>query len=341
VGVDARARTVRTRFPCGGRGRLRPLSARTLKEMRHEHDMSGDRSTLPRWGIRDVLEIEQQFRPHTRPVGQSWRLDETSGNCSRVFQKSGILRSIMMLPAIEALGNLSRTELIALVKQLSGAVQQLQAQVARLEADLVRGHQPPATSRNSSQPPSRDQKANPLSKRRRQRGARPGHTRAVRALVETPDQVLGAPVRQCGRCQADLRRVAPCAVVRRQITELPEIRPVVIETRRQAVVCPAWQHVERGVLPPGLGARRVFGPRLEATVVYLKHEQHLSYERLTQLCHDLFGVAVSEGGATAILQRAGAAAQPAAAAIGAQVCRSPVMGSDGPSAGCVTALARN
>jgi hypothetical protein len=147
-----------------------------------------------------------------------------------------------MLPAIEELDNLSRTELIALVKQLIGAVQQLQAKVARLEADLARDHQPPPTSRNSSQPPSRDQKTNRLSKRRRRRGARPGHTRAVRALVEAPDQVIEAPVLQCGRCQADLRGVSPCAVVRRQITELPEIRPVVIETRQPAVVCPACQH---------------------------------------------------------------------------------------------------
>jgi transposase len=238
----------------------------------------------------------------------------------------------MKLPAIAELDHLSRTELIALVKQLIGAVQQLQAKVARLEADLTQNHPPPPTSRNSSQPPSRDQKANLLSKGRRRRGARPGHTRAVRALVAAPDQVIEAPVLQCGRCQADLRGVVPCAVVRRQITELPEIRPVVIETRQHAVACPACQHIERGLLPQGLEARRVFGPRLEATVVYLKHEQHLSYERLTQLCHDLFGVAVSEGGATAILQRAGAAAQPAAAAIGAQVRQSPVIGSDETSA---------
>jgi len=63
-------------------------------------------------------------------------------------------------------------------------------------------------------------------------------------------------------------------------------------------------------------------------VVYLKHEQHLSYERVTQLCHDLFGVVVSEGGANVILQRAGEAAHPVAAAIGVQVAQSAIIGSD-------------
>jgi transposase len=67
-------------------------------------------------------------------------------------------------------------------------------------------------------------------------------------------------------------------------------------------------------------------------VVYLKHEHHLSYERLTHLCRDLFGVAISEGGAAALLQRAGEAAQPAAAAIGEQVRQSAIIGSDETSA---------
>jgi transposase len=71
---------------------------------------------------------------------------------------------------------------------------------------------------------------------------------------------------------------------------------------------------------------------LAATVVYLKHEQHLSYERVTQLCEDLFGVGVSEGGASALMQRAGAAAQPVATAIGAQVTQSAIIGSDETSA---------
>ena len=53
---------------------------------------------------------------------------------------------------------------------------------------------------------------------------------------------------------------------------------------------------------------------------------------MTQLCQDLFGVAMSEGGASAILQRAGAAAQPVAAAIGMPVAQSAAIGSTETSA---------
>lgn len=60
----------------------------------------------------------------------------------------------------------------------------------------------------------------------------------------------------------------------------------------------------------------------------LKHAQHLSYERVTQLCQDLFGVTIREGGASALLQRAGAAAPPLAQEIGPQVAPSAGIGSD-------------
>jgi transposase len=240
--------------------------------------------------------------------------------------------SIMTLPAIETLDELSRAELLVLVKQLIGTVQQLQAKVAELEAERPQSRQPPAASCNSSQPPSRGQKAALSGKRRRRRRARPYHARALRPLVEEPDQVVEAPVLQCAQCQTDLRRVAPCAVVRRQITGLPAIRPVVSETRQHEVVCPRCRHGQGGAVPEGLGACRTFGPRLAAAGVYLKRAPPLSYERLTHLCRDLFGVAISEGGVAALPRRAGEAAQPAAAARGGQVRQRAIIGREETSA---------
>ncbi len=61
------------------------------------------------------------------------------------------------------------------------------------------------------------------------------------------------------------------------------------------------------------------GLRLEALVTYLHHEPHVSFERVQLLAQEVFGLAWSEGGAVAILERAGAAAHPAAEAIGEQV----------------------
>lgn len=239
----------------------------------------------------------------------------------------------MTLPSIDQLDELSRAALVALVKELIVTVQRLEAENQQLKAELAKGQPPPATSHNSSQPPSRDEKSNrPADHRRKKHGPPFGHERKVRPLVDNPDRIIEAAVEWCPHCQADLRGVEPRAIVRHQLTELPPVKPVVLETREHEVVCPDCQRVTRGVLPEGLEAARSFGPRLAATVVYLKHEQHLSYERVTRLCHDLFGVEISEGGASAILRRAGEAAQPVATAIGAQVSQSAVIGSDETSA---------
>ena len=222
----------------------------------------------------------------------------------------------------EEIERMAHTELVMLVKALM-------AENAALRAELDKLRQPPPTSRNSSQSPSRDAKSDlPPNRKHKKQGPPFGHERKTRPWVAEPDRIIEATVEWCQHCQADLRDVEPRAVVRHQLTELPPLTPVVIETRQPEVVCPDCQRVTRGELPEGLAASRSFGPRLAATVVYLKHEQHLSYERVTQLCHDLFGVVISEGGASALLQRAGEAAQPVAAAIGAQVAQSTVIGSD-------------
>jgi transposase len=67
-------------------------------------------------------------------------------------------------------------------------------------------------------------------------------------------------------------------------------------------------------------------------VTYLKHEQHLSYERTQEAMAVLFGVALSEGGESCIVERAGAAAQIVANEIQQTIRASKVIGSDETSA---------
>ena len=156
----------------------------------------------------------------------------------------------MTLPSPDSLNNLTREELLVLVVQLIAEVQRLQAEVDRLT-------KPPTTSRNSSQPPSRDQKRNlPVNASPRLHGAKPGHVKAVRPLVDHPDTVIESPVTTCTRCGIDLHAVAPQRILRRQLTELPKVQPVVIETRQHEVLCPGCGQLQQGMLPEGLEATR-------------------------------------------------------------------------------------
>jgi putative transposase len=54
-----------------------PLSYRHIEEMMEERGVSVDHSSIIRWAIRFLPLIEKMARKHKRPVGGSWRMDET------------------------------------------------------------------------------------------------------------------------------------------------------------------------------------------------------------------------------------------------------------------------
>ena len=53
------------------------ISYRQLEERMGERGVTVDHSTLNRWVSKYAPEVEKQFRRRQRPVGQSWRLDES------------------------------------------------------------------------------------------------------------------------------------------------------------------------------------------------------------------------------------------------------------------------
>jgi len=54
-----------------------PLSLRHLEEMMAERGVSVDHATVHRWAIKIVPVLAAVFRRRKRPVGRSWRMDET------------------------------------------------------------------------------------------------------------------------------------------------------------------------------------------------------------------------------------------------------------------------
>jgi putative transposase len=53
------------------------LSLRNLEEMMAERGFEVDHSSVHRWVIKLVPLFEKALRRHKRPVGKSWRMDET------------------------------------------------------------------------------------------------------------------------------------------------------------------------------------------------------------------------------------------------------------------------
>lgn len=227
------------------------------------------------------------------------------------------------------LARMSREELIELTLQTYEQNVKLKAEVEALKLKLEKNKKPPTNSGNSSQPPSKDQKADLTKKRKRHKhGPLLGHVKYERKMVAKPDHIVDVKPQQCGECQADLREEPGKLVDVNQITELPEAKAEVVEVRQYEVACPCCGKKQVVEPPAGLEMERTFGARLEATVVYFRQEQHMSYIRTEAALQDLHGVEISPGGIDKIMQRAGKRAEQEIEPIQSEVRESKVIHSD-------------
>jgi transposase len=236
----------------------------------------------------------------------------------------------------DELEKLTKEELIELVLKQAQRLTEIEQLMVSMSVELEKLRQeqngprkPPPSSKNSSQPPSRDQKPNkPKDSPKRKHGRGYGHDKAERPWVAEPDEVVELKAERCPSCQYDLSNEAARMVAVNQITELPEPKAKVIEVRQYEVHCPDCGHSHRVEPPAGLEMERVFGGRLEATTVYYRHQQHMSYERTQKALQDLHGVELSQGAINRMMGRAGRAAQEALKPIEAAVRQSVVVNSD-------------
>ena len=240
--------------------------------------------------------------------------------------------------ADDELAGLSREELQELVRRQQAELGEREAAMERrderiraLEEELAQFRRPVKSPENSSMPPSRGQKASRVAGRRRKPGPKRGHVGVSRGRSE-PDVVIECRPRACAGCGSTLAQTGGRRVGRSQVIELPAAAPVVIEGWQYAVTCAGCGVETRGTYPAGLEPRRTFGPRIEALLSYLHERHHVGYERLVELCRDVFGLAISQGGVENALRRLGERARPTYAAIREQVRGSPVINSDETSA---------
>jgi transposase len=245
----------------------------------------------------------------------------------------------------EVLDGLSREELLnLLLRQVEVVGQQQEAlaerdaaierrdeQIRELEEELEQFRRPVKPPENSSVPPSRGQKAQRVERRGRKAGAKRGHV-GVSRLRREPDVVVESRPSVCGGCGEPLPQTGGRRVGQSQVTELPVVQPVVIEAWQYAVACGRCGVQTVGAYPAGLEPRRTFGPGIEAVLSYLHERHHVSYERLVELCRDLFGLEISQGGIENALRRLVDRARPTYAAIRETVRASPVINSDETSA---------
>ena len=179
--------------------------------------------------------------------------------------------------------------------ELSRQLQSLAARVAELEARVNRD------SHNSHKPPSSDGPAKlPRRRSRRKRsgkapGGQPGHPGTTLAQVAKPTTIVPHVPPACVQCGAPLDRAPVVARQRRQVFELPPLRPQVIEHQVLHQACPQCQAVTAGQFPPEVTQPVQYGPGVKALAVYLQEYQHLPFERTQDYFRDVHQLPLSEG----------------------------------------------
>ena len=204
-------------------------------------------------------------------------------------------------------------ELIARLAVVGDQVAGLQAQVADLAARAGQN------SKNSSRPPSSDGLAKPAPKSLRGKsGRRPGRPKGqpgvTMQLSDSPDRVVRHEPPRCSGCAGGLAGAPEEGVIRRQVTDVPEVRAEVTEHRIVGRRCGCGA-VTWGEAPGGVTAPVQYGPRAAAIAAYLWHGQLLSRGRACQAMADLFGCAPSPGAVASMTRKIAGAVAPAAEAV--------------------------
>ena len=203
--------------------------------------------------------------------------------------------------------------LVAFIKDLQQTVIDLQQTVSELvEENTVlkaRIHEleHPKNSNNSSVPPSKDEnrakKNQSLRKKSgKKTGGQFGHKGHTLKMVENPDRVIDHIPDICDGCGKSLADHQSQSIVKRQVVEIPPIRPFFVEHRSHSKEC-ACGHINKATFPIGVHSPIQYGSNIEDLIAYLSVGQYMSYKRIASFCKDVLHIPISQGSIKNMLNR--------------------------------------
>lgn len=160
--------------------------------------------------------------------------------------------------------------------------------IADLEKQIGRN------SKNSSKPPSSDQKGNtPENNQKQNRQSRTGKARASYP-PERVNHHVQCTRETCPYCNSEqLQQLQEAPAVWQQV-ELPEVQAVVTQFNCQKYRCKECDRNSVGELPEGVPFS-AFGPKLMALIATFTGRFHLAKRETMQLLSDLYGIELSVG----------------------------------------------
>lgn len=226
------------------------------------------------------------------------------------------------------------------VEAQSKEIRSLKKENSHLRKRLSKYEQPPKNSNNSSIPPSKEnikteviRRTNSLRKSSdKPIGGQPGHQGHTRKMVDMPDEYIDHSSHYCQGCGKDISDLESTLEYTTQEIDVPLIVPTIKEHRHSAKICSCGCH-NRPYAPKKRGGNNItFGKNIKALVTYLNIVQCVPYERLQSLLKTIFGIEMSQGTISNIIQQAKTKAEPAIKLIKEYISKSSVVGFD--ESGC-------
>lgn len=218
--------------------------------------------------------------------------------------------------------------------ELREQIKSLEEKVALL-FELLQKQNVKKDSHNSHLPPSSDlstKNKSLRSKSGRGSGAQPGHSGNTLEMSAHPDRMVELKSNFCGRCGSSLEGGIFTLQARRQVIEIPPIKPVVEEYRQYICQCPRCEHEQKADFPPRVKAPVQYGGSVEALATYFSVYQYLPYRRLRNLFEEVFNLPVSEGTLKNLLERAAVKSESVYERIRIEIEEAKAVGSDETSA---------
>jgi transposase len=214
-------------------------------------------------------------------------------------------------------------QLLSQNKELQETVRHLREEIALLKNGR--------NSKTSSTAPSQDiNRSNAQSLRKisgKKSGGQQGHPGHTLSMSATPDKVIAHLPERC-KCGCNLEKVLSSGQTRRQVVDIPPIKPAYTEHRSVHKVCPECGRINTGAYPEGVTAPIQYGSNVHSVVSYMSVYQHLPYKRMVTFFKDMFSLPISEGSIDHILETMSAKAEVAYKAIQERIIQSEVVGSD-------------
>lgn len=222
-------------------------------------------------------------------------------------------------------------DLFEIIEMQQKTIEELRNRVAYLENELSK-YKTNKNSNNSSIPPSQDQFGPSRNKSLRKKtgrkvGGQNGHEGQTLKMTDSPDKIVDHSPDYCEKCGNGIQDIETEFVSRKQVIDIPPIKPEIIEHRIYKRRC-SCGHETCSDFPGNITAPVSYGSGVESLIGYLHTRQYIPFVRIQEILSDIFGLPVSEGGIHYLLNKLVRKASPAYNMIREKVYTSDVIGSD-------------